>query len=140
MRLSSVVFQGTARIRRRQYESSCRCLRKDKRPALFGSSEEGGGEHQSSAVAKGDHSPGLLCIQAREKQRTLGYPKAWNTQVNVPGLCLQQWGLAWLRPAMCQLIMPAGLDRRKEPLQKRASLYERITVRLPKNLICSYGG
>lgn len=76
----SVVFQDTGHIGRRQCESSCRCPRKDKHSALFGPSEEQG-EHQSSAVAKRDHSPGLLCVQTQQGRRgfwvtqRLGIPK-----------------------------------------------------------------
>lgn len=75
MCLSSVVFQGTVRIRRRQYESSCRCLRKDKRPALFGSSEEGGGEHQSSAVAKGTTALDYCVYRLDREAKDSGLPK-----------------------------------------------------------------
>lgn len=75
---------------------------------------------------------------ARE-QRILGYLKTWSTQVNRPGLSLWHKGLAWLRSALCQLIMPVGPDCRKEPLLKLAPSCTRITIQHPKNLICSYG-
>lgn len=79
MWISSVVFQGTARTSRRQHKSSCRCLRKDKRPALFWLLRRT--RRRTSVVrcgTRGDHSPGLSCTQAHKGfwvTRRRGIPK-----------------------------------------------------------------
>lgn len=73
------------------------------------------------------------------QQRILGYLQTWSARVKRLGLSLWQKGLAWLRPALCQLIMPVRPDARKEPLLKLAPLCTRIATQHPKNLIFSYG-
>lgn len=73
------------------------------------------------------------------EQRILGYLKTWSTQPNRPGLSLWQRRLAWLRPALCQLIMPVGPDCRKERMLELTISNARIAVRNTKTLTCSYG-
>lgn len=140
----SVLFQSTAGTGRTRYESSCRRVRESRRistlPVWLLRKKEKKRENISYLLQQKGPQPWInVCTGSTRKQRILGYLKAWSTPVNRPGLSLQQRGLAWLRPAICQLIMPVGPDRREEPLLKRASFHARITLRLPKNLICSYG-
>lgn len=130
----SVVFQGTARIRRRQDESTCRCQRKDKHPDLFAPPRRTKRTSVICCSRKGPQPWIIVYTDSTGKQRILGYPRAWNTQVNVPVLRFKPKGSAWLIPAMSQLITLARLDRRKDSLLQRSSLYGS-----PKNLICSYG-
>lgn len=121
---------------------TCERVQKDKHPACLAPQKEKKKRRENISYLlqqKGPQPWINVCTGSTRKQRILGYLKAWSTQVNRPGLSLQQRGLAWLRPAICQLIMPVGPDRREEPLLKRTSFYARITIRLPKNLICSYG-
>lgn len=114
------------------------CAQKDKQPALFLSLEE----RRTLVICfrkKGPEPWINVYTGSTREQRILGYLKTGSTQVNRPGLSLWHRGLAWLRPALCELIMPAGRDCRKEPLLKSATYNKRITIQHPKNLICSYG-
>ena len=128
--------EGTVWVKLQMREG--RRAQKDKHLALFCSLEE----RRTLVICSGkrDQSPGLMCVQARQRSR--GFWVTWRPGVHKwMGLywACGAGGLAWLRPALCQLIMPVGLDCKKEPLLKLTPSYTRNTIQHPQNLICSYG-
>lgn len=60
---------------------TCERVQKDKHPARLApqKKKKKKGEHQLSAAAKGDHSPGLMCVQAQQGSK--GFWVTWRRGV-----------------------------------------------------------